>query len=291
VVFNPIAEAVTLQMKSCCMDRLESAIQKIANDDNPVASTSRSFHLCLLSDAKGVTVTSGKTSMARQGGLAYLQCYSQVKNNLDAHKYFPFSQAEKFSEILTLGTEERDKLRCSRHRFDVPHCRICFLRNLLRVESGYGSPTGCKKSRLEFRASLALYGEILSHLEAQNWPQVDPLRLEDSKPYFIFETVDLNTYILNRVNTTARFFQEIISIADDLGPAQQKLARTIMKLLKAAICGYPIDRVPILWKSKFRPKVQSANIADDPERELEEDVDEEDDLDSEFEKRNERRGQ
>jgi hypothetical protein len=140
VVFNPVADGVTVQMKSCCMDRLANAIGKIATDDNPAASRARSFHLCLLSDAKGLTVTPGKTSMARQGGFVRLQCYCQIKNNLDAHKHFPFSEKERFSEIMILNTEERDKLRSCGHSFDLPNCRICVLRNMLRVESGYGTP-------------------------------------------------------------------------------------------------------------------------------------------------------
>lgn len=292
IVFNPIVSGVTIHMKSCCMDRLANAIQKIATDDNPVRSKASSFYFCLLSDAKGLTIVPGKTSVARQGGFTYLQCYCQIKNNLDAHKYYPFSDNERFSEILILNTEERDKLRGSRHLFDLFQCRISLLRNLLRVESGYGSSETSNRSRLEIRTSLVLYGEMLSQLEAENWPDINPLHLKDSdsKPYFVFETASLNRYVLNRIHTLARFFQEIVSIAEDLTLAQQKLARTVMRLLKCVVNSYPIERVGLLWKSVYRPKKLNASNTDNLAGEVDQDTDEDDDVLPEIELGDQRKG-
>ena len=278
IVFNPTVRGITVLMKSCCLDRLADAIQKIATDTNPALSRAKSFHFCLLSDAKNLTVTPGPTSMARQGGLAYVQCYSQVKNNLDGHKRFPFPESEKFSEMLIFNSEERSQLRSGGHLSDLFHCRTSLLRNLSRVESGYGSSITCNKFRLEIRGSLALYEEMLSQLEAENWPQIDPLRLKGSRPYFIFDTEISNTYVLNRAYTIARLFQEVVSIADDLSPAQQKLARTVMKLLKSTVSTYPIERIPMLWKSEYRPKLPIANVADDLMGEQEQDVDDDEDV-------------
>jgi hypothetical protein len=244
------------------MDRLANTIQKIATDNNPAKSKVESFYFCLLSDVKGVTVTSGKTGLARQSGFIRLQCYSQVKNNLDAHKYLPFAEDERFSEILILNSEEQKKLKSRGYQFDIVNCRTCFLRNLARIDSGYGSSLTLNKSRLEFRMSLALYGEMLNQLESENWPLVNPLQTAGSKPYFVFETVNLNTYVSDRVHTIARFFQEIISTPEEPTPAQQKLARIMMKLLKSAVCSYPIERATILWKSKYRPKISAINAAE-----------------------------
>jgi hypothetical protein len=280
IVFNPLIHGVTIQIKPCCLDRLASTIQKTATDDNPAVGRVESFYFSLLSDMKGLTVTPSKTSMAGQGGLAYLQCYSQVKNNLDAHKHYPFPENERFSEMLIFNDNELGELRRRGYLFDLPHCRISLLRNLSRVESGYGTSMTYSKFRLEFRMTLALYEEMLSQLEAENWPLIKPLHIKGSKPYFVFQTEVLNTYALNRLHTTARLFQEIVSVPDQLSPGQQKLARSTMKLLKSSFQGYPIKRAPMLWKSQYRSRFTRAKVMDKLIRELEEGAHEDEDEDA-----------